>query len=172
MIPKNSNLSLRSRSDICVITGGLALIVLSCLFGPSLSRAAMPSQMMSSQDTSAGKSALGATYTDKQAKRGEDLYVDNCLNCHTEHPSGDPGYSNPSLIGKDFMQKWDKRTANDLFSYMRTKMPPNSPGSLKGQVYIDVLAYILKANKFPAGKDELTADEGVLNKITISKEKY
>jgi mono/diheme cytochrome c family protein len=127
--------------------------------------------MKSGQETSASKSAWDGVYSDKQAKRGEDLYVDNCLDCHTEHRSDDPAYPNPVLVGKAFIQKWDKRTVNELFSYMRTKMPPNSPGSLGSRDYIDIVAYVLKSNKFPAGKDELTQDVGVLNKITISKEK-
>jgi mono/diheme cytochrome c family protein len=155
----------------CAVAAGLALVVLAGGFIANSSRAATLRQMMSGQETSASKSAWDGVYSDKQAKRGEDLYVDNCLGCHTDHPSNDPGYANPTLIGKSFMEKWDKRSVNELFSYMRTKMPPNSPGSLGNQNYVDVVAYILKANKFPAGKEELGKDEGVLAKITISKAK-
>src|SRR5712692_2474078 len=156
MISEKSSRSLRERPVVCALAGGLALILLASGFGADLSRAATSRRMMSGQETSASKSAWDGVYTDKQAKRGEDLYVDNCLNCHTDHPSGDPGYANPVLTGKTFMQKWDKRTVNELFIYMRTKMPPNSPGSLGSRDYIDIVAFVLKSNKFPAGKDELT----------------
>jgi hypothetical protein len=36
-------------------------------------------------------------------------------------------------------------------------MPLGAAGSLTGQEYVDVLAYILQANGHPAGKDELTS---------------
>ena len=154
----------------CAIAAVLALFVLTGGLIANSSRAATLGQM-SGQETSASKSVWDGVYSEKQAKHGEDLYVDNCLGCHTDHPSNDPAYANPTLIGKSFMEKWDKRSVNELFSYMRTKMPPNSPGSLGNPNYLDVTAYILKANKFPAGKDELAKDEAVLTKITISKAK-
>jgi hypothetical protein len=35
-------------------------------------------------------------------------------------------------------------------------MPQNAPGSLSGQQNADILAFILSANKFPAGQSELS----------------
>ena len=37
-------------------------------------------------------------------------------------------------------------------------MPRNAPGSLGDNVYLDIVAHLLKENGFPAGSHELTAD--------------
>jgi hypothetical protein len=42
-------------------------------------------------------------------------------------------------------------------------MPQNAPGSLSGQQNADILAFMLSANKFPAGTTEL-GNQGMLLK--------
>ena len=46
-------------------------------------------------------------------------------------------------------------------------MPQNAPRSLGDQVYVDLIAFLLDANAFPTGDEELTADESVLRAILI-----
>jgi hypothetical protein len=47
-------------------------------------------------------------------------------------------------------------------------MPQTNPGSLSAQEYLDIMTYVLQANDFPAGPEELrTASPGmktILNK--------
>jgi len=49
------------------------------------------------------------------------------------------------------------RTA-ELFKRIRTTMPKTNPGSLSDDDTTAVVAYLLLANGYPAGKDALTVD--------------
>jgi hypothetical protein len=53
----------------------------------------------------------------------------------------------------------------DLFDRIRTTMPQDKPGSLTRQQDADVVAYLLNANKFPAGKVELESQTELLKQI-------
>ena len=48
-------------------------------------------------------------------------------------------------------------------------MPRNEPSSLSDNVYLDLVAFILEANGFPAGVNELQLNRGVLDTIRIVK---
>jgi hypothetical protein len=48
-------------------------------------------------------------------------------------------------------------------------MPFNAPGSLSDSVYLDVLAFVLRENGYPAGNEELKADPAILKQIVIPK---
>jgi len=58
-----------------------------------------------------------------------------------------------------------------LFDRVRLSMPQDKPGSLTRQQVADLLAFILRANKFPAGKDELVRQTDLLNAIVFKSEK-
>ncbi len=45
----------------------------------------------------------------------------------------------------------------DMLERTKTSMPMSKPGSLSRQQIADVLAFVLSANKFPAGEVELRA---------------
>jgi hypothetical protein len=45
-------------------------------------------------------------------------------------------------------------------------MPQTEPGSLSQQAYLDIVAYILQRNEYPAGSDELTADRIATIRVT------
>jgi hypothetical protein len=63
---------------------------------------------------------------------------------------------------------WDGKSLDELFTTIRTGMPSNAPGSLSVPSYLQILAYILEENGFPAGGLELTADPEVLGRIMIT----
>jgi hypothetical protein len=48
-------------------------------------------------------------------------------------------------------------------------MPQNAPGSLSRKAYIELLSFLLKANDFPPGNEDLRDDPTVLKAITIKK---
>ena len=50
-------------------------------------------------------------------------------------------------------------------------MPQDNAASLTRQQYVDIVAYILQANKFPAGTGELVHDLPTLKAITILSKK-
>jgi hypothetical protein len=57
----------------------------------------------------------------------------------------------PPLAGRDFTEDWDETAIADLFEKIKYTMPANRPGRLTAQQNADVLSYILKCNRFPAG---------------------
>jgi mono/diheme cytochrome c family protein len=98
-------------------------------------------------------SVLDAVYTDAQAGRGEAAYLAHCIGCH-EGLEAD----GPELAGRAFVDRWREDRLESLFTFIRTTMPGNKPGSLTDREYADVVAYILRVNGLPAGARELSPD--------------
>jgi mono/diheme cytochrome c family protein len=92
-------------------------------------------------------------YSTAQAGAGAKIYAAQCSMCHGVKLEG---ISGPQLAGADFMSKWTGQTADDLRDVIATQMPLTSPGSLKPPEVLQVLAYILQQNKYPAGDTDLT----------------
>lgn len=105
-------------------------------------------------------------YTDAQARRGQLLYENHCASCHGPRLTGG---SASALAGSRFMGKWGQGNHNvdELYYIMRTQMPYGSAGILTARQYIDIVAYILKANGYQSAQRELPADSASLLKITI-----
>jgi quinohemoprotein ethanol dehydrogenase len=108
-------------------------------------------------------------YTEDQADRGKALYRKSCTVCHTESLGG--GDQVPTLVGESFLGHWLGRSVGDLFDRLRTTMPQSNPGNLSEQEYIDIVAYLLKANDFPAGKEELKNSPQSLKSTLIARRK-
>src|SRR6266550_2806320 len=102
------------------------------------------------------RSVWDGVYTKAQAGRGQARYRQDCAKCHGENLMG--AEEAPALVGDDFLQTWNGRTAGDLFELMRETMPSEDPGSLARREYADILAYLMSANWFPAGDKELASD--------------
>ncbi len=86
-----------------------------------------------------------AYYTVAQARRGDGLFQDNCVGCHS--PS--------EFEGRSFERRWTNRTVGDIYEYVLYTMPDDNPGGLPAQTYADVVAFMLQENDFPAGEAEL-----------------
>ncbi len=95
-------------------------------------------------------------YTREQAKTGEQLYKDQCIACH------DKKYFRPVF------KAWDGRTLGLLYTVMSTSMPESNPGALPRKDYVDILAYILKLNRYKDGDTQLTYEDNALDEITIT----
>jgi mono/diheme cytochrome c family protein len=98
-------------------------------------------------------SVLDGVYTHAQAGRGEAIYSTACVGCHEGQDA-----DGPELTGRVFLDRWREDTLEPLFTFIKTTMPGNNPGSLDERAYADVVAYILEANGLPAGKMELSPD--------------
>jgi len=108
-------------------------------------------------------------YTDAQAGRGEAAYATACASCHNADLSGD-GFA-PSLAGAEFQGNWNGTTVGDLFERVRISMPPSNPGSVSAQQKADILAFMLRANQFPAGQMELSNSAAALKGIKFEATK-
>ena len=117
----------------------------------------------------AAHSVWDGVYTEEQAKRGQALYNQHCASCHADTLTG--GEMAPPLAGGEFMSNWNGLSLGELFDRIRTTMPQNTPGKLSREVNADITAYMLQANKFPAGKKELARSSEFLKEIRIESEK-
>jgi mono/diheme cytochrome c family protein len=113
----------------------------------------------------AASAALVGAYTGTQAERGKGRFVTSCGNCHGVDLKG-AAERGPALAGDPFMKTWQSRTVGSLFTKIKSDMPRNQPGSLKDDVYLDIVAFILQANAFPEGPKELSA--AALDSMTIA----
>ena len=105
-------------------------------------------------------------FTDMQARRGEAAYQGNCAACHGRNLQA-TNPDAPNLTAPSFGLSWHRKTVADLFELMRTSMPLGAGGSLSDPEYLDILAYILKFNGYPAGNRELSPDVQTLKQIVI-----
>ena len=92
----------------------------------------------------AGPSPTAIIAATAQVDRGKTLFAMHCAKCHGEQGQG--GEEAPRIIGNPSPIKGHK-TAQALFDFVRSEMPFDAPGSLDAQVYWDVLAFILDANR-------------------------
>ena len=69
------------------------------------------------------------------------------------------------------MANWDGLSIGDLTDRIRVSMPLDRPGSLSRQENVDVVAYILRYDQFPAGKEELPRDFQALKQIVFKAAK-
>lgn len=130
---------------------------LLCLIPALVFLAALPPAF--SQEK-AGRTVLDGVYTEAQATRGENEYGMNCARCHEG-----ADVDGPPLTGDPFIDRWREDSLASLFTFIRTKMPRDTPGKLTEASYRDILAFLLHANENPAGSTELTA--GVLASILL-----
>jgi mono/diheme cytochrome c family protein len=109
-----------------------------------------------------------ALYSAAQAKRGADLYqAKQCALCHGAKLDG--GGAAPALSGDNFVSVYSGQPLSGLYDKVQGQMPPMNPGSLSPAETSDLLAYILSANKYPAGDTELPADRDKLKAIQLPK---
>lgn len=97
-------------------------------------------------------SCSGGDYTKAQAKAGERLFNANCASCHMTNLQGGSG---PALTGPKFKSYLDftKISGDQLFSFIKSQMPYQAPGSLAPKAYEEIFSYILGYNGYPAGKN-------------------
>ena len=107
-------------------------------------------------------------YTADQALRGKSGYDGVCARCHGVPLTGSQG-NGPTLKGPAFLAHWDKDTLGSLFTKIRDTMPRDSAGTLTDEVKLQILAYVLQQNGFPAGATELPGEVDKLEEIGIQQ---
>lgn len=112
------------------------------------------------------KSLKDGLFSETQAERGAAAYNARCASCHAADLRGNS--NSPGLLGMSFMFLWEGRSVGELYTKMRSDMPSDQPGSLPAQTYMDIVAYILRANQFPAGAEELVAEADWLDSVLIT----
>jgi S-disulfanyl-L-cysteine oxidoreductase SoxD len=95
----------------------------------------------------------GGAYSGAQAKRGQDLYVKQCVACHGDDLSGAIG---PPLTGDAFLSVWAGKSMTELVDKIQNTMPLGAGGTLTREQSIDITAHMLQVGKYPAGQADLT----------------
>ena len=112
-------------------------------------------QVALAQGNEKHKTVLDSVFTAAQAERGKQAYAVHCSTCHMDDLSG---LSAPALKGEQFIENWREDSLKSLFTFIQTRMPNRAPGSLKPDMYADILTYMLSANTYPSGSAELSVD--------------
>jgi S-disulfanyl-L-cysteine oxidoreductase SoxD len=113
--------------------------------------------------TAQQKTVWDGVYTEEQATRGQAAYDQECASCHQADFAGD-GFA-PGLAGPEFAAAWDGLPVSDLFERIRQSMPPSNPGSVTLAAKADIISYLLKGNRMPAGTTELPKEADGLKQI-------
>ncbi len=103
---------------------------------------------------SAGPDASGLSYSVDQAQQGKAVFGRRCESCHGENMTGGVG-GGPPLTGDYFFGLWGDQSLSAVYSFIKSAMPEDNPGSLSNGQVTQVLAYILQFNGFPAGDAEM-----------------
>lgn len=108
---------------------------------------------------SSGRTTNDGIYTAAQAKRGQSEFQINCTTCHNI----------TDFQGSYFQSRWGGGTVGDIHDFMTSNMPMDAPGSLSDEQYVDILAFFISQNGYPAGKTELPSSPETLAKIKFSQ---
>lgn len=126
---------------------------------------AMNSKTAAATRHSTSRTVWDSVYSLAQAARGESTYAKTCARCHGASLTG--GDESPPLTGGAFLGNWNGLPLSDLQTRIKTTMPTDSVGIYDRQVITDVIAFLLKANGFPAGQIALPSDLEPLKDIAI-----
>jgi mono/diheme cytochrome c family protein len=108
------------------------------------------------------------TFSAEQAERGEAAYARNCQDCHgSTLDNGE--FGGAPLNGSYFRRHWGSGSVAALYSKTRTTMPPDRPGQLTDQTYLDLTAFLLSKNGYAAGDKELPADLEAQQKMSLKQ---
>ena len=102
------------------------------------------------QGASFSRSATDGVFSAAEATAGRAVYARACAACHGSDFRPAPG--TPPLTGNAFLANWSGRSLADLYTLIRTTMPPGAASALSEDEHRAALAYILEANGFPAGE--------------------
>ena len=103
-------------------------------------------------------------YTEAQAQRGRDVFLNRCAHCHDERLTGGDG---PALIAAQFNRNWGSRTVLRLFTKVKERMPPGEVFVASDKEKLDIVTFLLMSNGFPPGEHELRLDADELSSILI-----
>ena len=140
-------------------TALLLLAVSACASGGGTpaTEPAMPQAPTGAAMPADQPAASGGSHTQAQATSGEQVFDENCSACH----------STREFYGSEFQYSWGSRNARSFFRLVSRTMPDDAPGSLTEEQYVDVLAYILDLNGYPAGTTPLTADQEAMRALRL-----
>lgn len=95
-------------------------------------------------------------YTKAQAARAKKQFVKLCADCHAFSVAAKKNPRDLPLGDEPFFENWAGRSLGELASLIALTMPTDGSASVSEKEAIDLVAYILQQNGFPAGTKPLT----------------
>lgn len=143
-----------------------ATLVAACS-SPSATPASSPTPAAAPSSTAVAKtSTWDGVYTAAQAQHGATLFATTCNKCHGPAAAGSTD-DGGRLVGREFFEKFDGVTLDQLFNSILTLMPLDHPKSLAPKDVADITAYLLSQNQMPAGPSPLSEDPAQLKTLRI-----
>ncbi len=115
----------------------------------------------------APRTAWDGVYSEAQAARGRAAYEEQCAFCHQSDLQGQ-GFA-PALVEDTFTDRWKDGNLGDLFTIVKVTMPQDKPASLTDEAYAAIVAYLLRANRYPAGQQDLPPDPAALKEVGFTR---
>lgn len=111
-------------------------------------------------------------FSNAQADRGGAVYKRECTTCHSDNFKGNID-GGPPLVGKDFEMRWQGMTLLDIVNQVSELMPGDEPGTVSRKEWVDLFAFIFRANGATMGATDLPSDDESLAQVqgTIKPEK-
>ena len=157
-----------------LVVAALASAAIAACSGPSASTSSAPSPAPSPAATSSAASTKTSTwdgvFTTAQAQHGASLFASTCNKCHGPAAAGSTD-DGGRLVGKEFFEKYDGVTLDQVFTAIYTLMPLDHPKTLATKDVADITAYLLQQNQMPAGSMPLSDSPAQLKALTISATK-
>jgi len=144
----------------------IAFLVVAAVWTAGVTQLSLGAQ---AAPASPARTVWDGVYTDAQAERGAAVYKSACSECHGADLTGD-GFA-PALTGAEFSGNWNELSVGDLFERIRISMPPTGPSGVTPAQKADIVAHMLKFNKYPAGTTELESKTEALKLIKIEMKK-
>ncbi len=129
-----------------------------------VSWALLAAGMARAADSVATPGAPPALYTQAQAQAGHGKFLGNCARCHGPTLMG---RSAPALKGPNFANVKSGFSVGDIFNIVAQNMPAADPGSLGHDDYVEIMAYLLQQNGYPAGSKPLDFDGASASKVPL-----
>ena len=147
---------MKSRPLIRMVAPAAALIVTAAV-------STSPTPIGAQSTAAPQKTVRDGVFTDAQGARGKEAFETNtCTRCHLDtlegREQGGGGNGGAALIGLRFVQDYGESKLSSLVNKILVDKPNDNPGTLTEQVALDIAAYILKKNNYPAGQAELTKE--------------
>lgn len=113
------------------------------------------------------RSVWDGVFSEAQAARGKGVYEAQCAFCHQSDLRGQ-GFAS-ALVEDAFTSRWQDGNLGDLFTIVKVTMPQDNPASLTDEEYAAIVAYLLQANRYPAGQQELHPDPPALKEVVFKR---
>jgi polar amino acid transport system substrate-binding protein len=105
-----------------------------------------------------------ALYTSAQADSGKIKFLTYCAMCHGPTLQGRSG---PALTGPNFASAKADFHVSDVFGIVANNMPATAPGTLAHDDYVEIMAFLLQQNGYPAGSNALTFEDATKSKTKL-----